>query len=58
LLVNLPIVEADYAFDILELLKKIDLTLVPSYCCLVGVFKLYSLQGKELEILCHDSVHG
>ena len=38
LLVNLPIVEADDSFDILELLKEIDLALVASYCRLIGIF--------------------
>lgn len=43
LLVNLPIVEADDSFDILQLLQEIDLALVASHCSFICVFKLHSL---------------
>lgn len=58
LLVYLPIVEADDSFDILQLLQKINLALVASHCSFICVFKLHSLQRKQLEVLCHDTVHG
>lgn len=45
LLVDFPVIEADYTLDVLQFLEEINLALVASYGSLIGVFQLHSLQG-------------
>jgi hypothetical protein len=58
LVVDFPVVEADYSFYVLKLVEEVDFALVAADSGFVGVFELHALEGEELEVLGHDAVHG